>query len=109
MAMTVPTTCWSACGNGGSTGSSATGVTASTGSSERWGGPATNPSSSRRHEEMAAFMACAERVLLPAVREDSPATVVVADGFSCRTQISQGTDCRALHTAGILAMALHRE
>ncbi|MGI9079680.1 MAG: hypothetical protein ACR2GF_02450 [Acidimicrobiales bacterium] len=51
-------------------------------------------------------MACAERVLLPAVRQASPATVVVADGFSCRTEISQATERRAVHTAEILAMAL---
>ncbi len=62
-----------------------------------------------RHGEMAASMACAERVLLPAFREASPAMVVVADGFSCRTQIAQAADCRALHTAEVLSMALHRE
>ena len=30
-----------------------------------------------------------ERVLLPAVREAEPSTVLVADGFSCREQIAQ--------------------
>ena len=30
----------------------------------------------------------------------------MADGFSCKTQIQQGTDRRALHTAQIVKMAL---
>jgi hypothetical protein len=31
---------------------------------------------------------------------------VVADGFSCKTQIEQLTDRRALHTAQVIKMAL---
>jgi FAD/FMN-containing dehydrogenase/Fe-S oxidoreductase len=51
-------------------------------------------------------MACGERVLLPKVREAPPETIVVADGFSCRTQIEQGgTNRRALHVAQVLKMA----
>ena len=50
-----------------------------------------------------------ERVLLPRVREAGPETLIVADGFSCRTQIEQGTGRRALHLAEVLAMALHPE
>jgi Fe-S oxidoreductase len=50
-----------------------------------------------------------ERVLLPMVRQAGPETVIVADGFSCRTQIEQGTGRRALHLAEVLAMALHPE
>jgi FAD/FMN-containing dehydrogenase/Fe-S oxidoreductase len=54
--------------------------------------------------------ACAEAVLLPAVRAADPQTVVLADGFSCRTQISQldsgGREAR--HLAELLADALHR-
>jgi FAD/FMN-containing dehydrogenase/Fe-S oxidoreductase len=51
-------------------------------------------------------MACGERVLLPAVREAAPDTIVVADGFSCRTQIEQGrTGRRALHVAEVLKLA----
>ena len=34
-------------------------------------------------------MACAERVLLPAVRAADPDVAVLADGFSCRTQLRQ--------------------
>src|SRR5690606_9835940 len=43
-----------------------------------------------------------ERVLLPAVRSADPATLIVADGFSCREQIAQGTDRRAIHPAELL-------
>jgi Fe-S oxidoreductase len=51
-------------------------------------------------------MACGERVLLPKVREAPPETLVVADGFSCRSQIEQGkTGRRALHAAQVLALA----
>ncbi|PSL02698.1 FAD/FMN-containing dehydrogenase [Haloactinopolyspora alba] len=52
-------------------------------------------------------MACAERVLLPAVRDASPETLVIADGFSCRTQIEQGDSGRtALHLAEALDLGL---
>ncbi|MGA4789518.1 FAD-binding and (Fe-S)-binding domain-containing protein [Nocardia sp. AB354] len=52
-------------------------------------------------------VACAEDKLLPAVRHRKPGTVVVADGFSCRTQIRQlapGTD--PVHSAQVLASGL---
>ncbi len=48
-----------------------------------------------------------ERVLLPAVRDAAKETLIVADGFSCREQIAQTTDRRALHLAQLLQMALH--
>jgi Fe-S oxidoreductase len=50
--------------------------------------------------------AVGERVLLPAVRNAAPTTAVIADGFSCRTQIAQGTPRRAVHLAEVLAAAL---
>jgi Fe-S oxidoreductase len=51
-------------------------------------------------------MACAEQALLPAVRNADPDTLVLADGFSCRTQIAQaGTGRRALHLAEALRMS----
>jgi Fe-S oxidoreductase len=50
--------------------------------------------------------AVGERVILPAVREASTGTAVVADGFSCRTQIGQGTHRRAQHLAELLASGL---
>jgi FAD/FMN-containing dehydrogenase/Fe-S oxidoreductase len=40
-----------------------------------------------------------ERVLLPAVRGASAQTLLVSDGFSCREQIAQNTDRRAVHFA----------
>jgi hypothetical protein len=46
-----------------------------------------------------------ERVLLPAVRRAARDSLIVADGFSCREQIAQLTDRRALHLAQVLEMA----
>ncbi|MHB9856973.1 FAD-binding and (Fe-S)-binding domain-containing protein [Streptomyces sp. YIM S03343] len=51
-------------------------------------------------------VAAGEQVLLPAVRDAAPDTVVLADGFSCRTQIAQLTDRRAVHLAELIAGAL---
>jgi FAD/FMN-containing dehydrogenase/Fe-S oxidoreductase len=52
-------------------------------------------------------MACAERVLLPRLREAPEDAVVIADGFSCRTQIQQGgVKPRGRHLAEVLAEAL---
>src|SRR5204862_2735281 len=45
-----------------------------------------------------------ERRLLPAVREAGQSTLVIADGFSCRTQIEQLAGRRALHTAEVVAL-----
>jgi Fe-S oxidoreductase len=57
------------------------------------------------HREVS--LACAERVLLPAVRAADPSTVVLADGFSCRTQINDaGTGRRPWHLAEVLAAAV---
>ena len=54
--------------------------------------------------------ACGERVLLPAVRDAPASTMVLADGFSCRTQIEQGGTGRTpVHLAEILAAGLHGE
>jgi FAD/FMN-containing dehydrogenase/Fe-S oxidoreductase len=48
----------------------------------------------------------AELSLLPAIRRADAATLVVADGTSCRHQIADGTDRAALHVARVLAMSL---
>jgi hypothetical protein len=49
---------------------------------------------------------CGEQALLPAVRSADPGTVIVADGFSCKTQIEQaGTGRGALHVAQVMKMA----
>jgi Fe-S oxidoreductase len=52
--------------------------------------------------------ACAERVLLPRLRDAPHATVILADGFSCRTQIEQLDDSghHPPHLAELLAKAL---
>jgi Fe-S oxidoreductase len=51
-------------------------------------------------------MACAEQELLPAVRGAAPGTEVVADGFSCRTQLRQGAGSAPVHLATLVARAL---
>jgi FAD/FMN-containing dehydrogenase/Fe-S oxidoreductase len=58
-------------------------------------------------EKYDVSVACGERVLLPAVRSASRETLIIADGFSCREQIAQLTNRRALHTAEVVRMALH--
>jgi FAD/FMN-containing dehydrogenase/Fe-S oxidoreductase len=58
------------------------------------------------HGHYDVSMACGDRVLLPKVREASPDAVIVADGFSCRSQIEQGgTGRRALHSAQVIQLA----
>jgi hypothetical protein len=51
--------------------------------------------------------ACAERALLPRLREAAPGAVVLADGFSCRTQIHEldSGGREAMHLAELLATA----
>lgn len=50
--------------------------------------------------------ACGEQALLPAVRAAPTDTAIVADGFSCRTQIEQlAGGRRALHSAQMLQLA----
>jgi FAD/FMN-containing dehydrogenase/Fe-S oxidoreductase len=44
--------------------------------------------------------------LVPAVQQSGLGELIVADGFSCREQISQMTDRRALHTAEVIQLAL---
>jgi FAD/FMN-containing dehydrogenase/Fe-S oxidoreductase len=50
-----------------------------------------------------------ERKLLPAVRRAPISTVIMADGFSCREQITQETDRHALHLAEVIQMGLHQQ
>ncbi|WP_406170661.1 FAD-binding and (Fe-S)-binding domain-containing protein [Streptomyces sp. NBC_00996] len=49
---------------------------------------------------------CAEEQLLPAVRAATDDAVVLADGFSCRTQLEQLAGRRGRHLAEVLAEAL---
>jgi Fe-S oxidoreductase len=58
----------------------------------------------RGHYEVST--AVGEQVLLPAVRAAAAETEILADGFSCRTQIAQQTGRRAVHLAQLLRRAL---
>jgi FAD/FMN-containing dehydrogenase/Fe-S oxidoreductase len=51
-------------------------------------------------------MEMAELSLLPAIRRADEATLIVADGTSCRHQIKDGAARGALHVARVLAMSL---
>ncbi|MEO3790707.1 FAD-binding and (Fe-S)-binding domain-containing protein [Nonomuraea sp. B10E15] len=56
---------------------------------------------------MEVSLACAEHELLPAIRGAGPDTVILADGFSCRTQINHtAPERRPLHLAELLAAHL---
>jgi Fe-S oxidoreductase len=55
----------------------------------------------RGHYEIS--VAVAETALLPAVRRAGAGTVVLADGFSCRTQLADLAGVRAVHLAELLA------
>jgi FAD/FMN-containing dehydrogenase/Fe-S oxidoreductase len=58
------------------------------------------------HEHYDVSVKVGERKLLPAVREAAADALVIADGFSCQTQIEQLTERSALHTAQVAQMAL---
>jgi len=55
-----------------------------------------------------ASIEMAELSLLPAVRRADNKTLIVADGTSCRHQIADGAQRKALHVAQVLAMSLDR-
>ena len=59
-------------------------------------------------EHYAISVKVGERVLLPAVRDAEPDTLLVADGFSCREQIAQLTGRRAIHLAEVIKLALEK-
>jgi Fe-S oxidoreductase len=61
----------------------------------------------REHYEVS--QALAEQHLLPAVRDAADDTLVIADGFSCRTQVAQGSDRTAVHLAEVLAAGLEED
>ena len=59
----------------------------------------------RGHYDMS--VACAEHGLFPAIRKAGPGTAILADGFSCRTQIEAGHLGReGVHLAQLLAEML---
>ena len=59
------------------------------------------------HDKYEVSTAIGELELLPAVRNAPADWLIIADGFSCREQIAQGTRRHALHLAEVLQMALH--
>ncbi|QEC48226.1 hypothetical protein FSW04_12055 [Baekduia soli] len=59
-------------------------------------------------EKYAISMQIGERFVLPAVR-DAPEAIVIADGFSCRSQIKHGAGRHGVHTAQALALALDQD
>ena len=59
-----------------------------------------------KHFELSMKMA--ELSLLPAIRAAAPETLIIADGFSCRHQVADGTGREALHVARVLDLALDR-
>jgi FAD/FMN-containing dehydrogenase/Fe-S oxidoreductase len=54
-------------------------------------------------------MKAGERILLPAVRDARTDALIISDGFSCRGQIQEATDRRALHLAQVIQMSLHKD
>ena len=46
-----------------------------------------------------------ERELFPAIRGRAAGDLVLADGFSCRVQISEGTETKGMHLSQVLAAA----
>lgn len=57
-------------------------------------------------EHYAASQAMGELALLPAVRGAASDAPIIADGFSCRHQIADGTGRQAVHVAEVLRAAL---
>ncbi len=60
----------------------------------------------REHDEISREIG--EQRLMPAVRAAGAETILIADGFSCKTQIEDMTDRRALHTAQVIELAMKR-
>jgi Fe-S oxidoreductase len=61
------------------------------------------------YEHYDLSMKIGEDKFLPAVRAAPDEAIVIADGFSCRTQIAHGSPKRGLHLAQVLQRALHQE
>ncbi len=58
------------------------------------------------HDNYDISAAIGELELLPAVRKAPDNWLIIADGFSCREQIAQGSHRHALHLAEVLQMAM---
>jgi Fe-S oxidoreductase len=59
-----------------------------------------------RGERYEVSVKAGERVLWPKVREASPHTLILTDGFSCRSQIEHGSTRTSLHLAQVIQMAM---
>jgi FAD/FMN-containing dehydrogenase/Fe-S oxidoreductase len=59
-----------------------------------------------RGERYELSIKAGEQKLLPSVREASPHTLLITDGFSCRSQIEHGSERSPLHLAQVVQMAL---
>jgi FAD/FMN-containing dehydrogenase/Fe-S oxidoreductase len=59
-------------------------------------------------DKYAISMAVGELELLPAVRRATSDSLIIADGFSCREQITQSTGRRTLHLAEVIQTGLGR-
>jgi Fe-S oxidoreductase len=51
-------------------------------------------------------MKIGERELLPAVRQADADTLIIANGYSCREQIAQGTGRTSMHIAEVVKLAM---
>jgi FAD/FMN-containing dehydrogenase/Fe-S oxidoreductase len=60
----------------------------------------------KEHHKYDVSMAVGELELLPAVRAAGSDELIIANGFSCREQISQSTGRQTMHLAEVLQMAL---
>jgi hypothetical protein len=67
-------------------------------------GLAGNFGMERGHYEVS--VAVAENALLPALRQAGPDAILLADGFSCRTQAAQLDGRQGVHLAELLASRL---
>jgi FAD/FMN-containing dehydrogenase/Fe-S oxidoreductase len=61
-----------------------------------------------QQEHYDVAQACAERVLLPAIRDADPRTIFVTSGFSCREMVEQSRLRRPVHVAELIHMAMER-
>lgn len=53
-------------------------------------------------------MQVGEHRFFPIMRDAEKDTILIADGFSCKTQLEQGSDRRALHIAQVIKMAMEK-
>jgi len=59
-------------------------------------------------EKYEVSIAIGELELLPAIRKTLPDILIIADGFSCREQISQCADRETLHLSQVIQLALQQ-